>query len=158
MLAQATATLPFASGLVAEALAAPTHPWSVRLDGDGKQLMAKVGVKVVGIPVYKQVRLNVGPSPESVRAGRVMLLVSWETTGGPPVFPKMEGTLHVEPVGPAETRITLNATYDPPLGKLGALLDRGLMHRLATMTMIDFVDRLAEALIQDLVKAHNSHS
>lgn len=151
MLAQGTATLPFASDVVAEALAAPTHPWSVHLDGDGKKLMAKVGVKVVGIPVYKHVRLNIGASPESLREGRVMLPVSWETTGGPPVFPKMEGTLHVEPVGPAETRITLNATYDPPLGKLGALLDRGLMHRLATMTMLDFVDRLAQALSQELI-------
>ncbi|HET7421648.1 MAG TPA: hypothetical protein VFL27_14815 [Candidatus Dormibacteraeota bacterium] len=150
MLAQGTATLPYTSERVAAALASPDHPWSVGLDGDGRRLMAAVGVKVVGIPVYKHVRLKVGSMPYGARAGRVMLPVSWETTGGPPIFPKMEGTVHVEPAGPDLTRLTLNAMYDPPLGSLGALLDRALMHRLADMTMADFVERLAAALTREL--------
>ena len=146
MLAQGTATVPHPSQAVASALASPSHEWSVGLDGDGKQLMAKVGVVVAGIPVYRHVRLEVGSAPELLGDDRIMLPVRWETTGGPPIFPKMEGTLHVEPAGPHETRITLNATYDPPLGRLGALIDRGLMHRLANMTMADFVARLARRL------------
>lgn len=150
MLAQGTATLPYPSEAVAAALASPSHEWSVGLDGDGKQLMAKVGVVMAGIPVYRHVRLQVGTAPELLREDRIMLPVRWETRGGPPIFPKMEGTLHVEPEGPQCTRITLNATYDPPLGRLGALIDRGLMHRLATMTMADFVTRLARAVGEEL--------
>jgi len=153
MLAQGTATLPYASGVVAAALAGPTHPWSVALDGDGRKLMAKVGVKLAGVPVYRHVRLKVGTSSDDTRRDRVMLPVSWKTVGGPPIFPKMEGTLHVEPVGDGETRLILNATYDPPMGALGALIDRGLMHKLATMTMNDFVERLAAALSADLGSA-----
>lgn len=150
MLAQGTATLPYPSDAVTAALASPSHEWSVGLDGDGQKLMAKVGVKVAGIPVYKRVRLRVGAAPELLHDDRIMLPVSWETTGGPPVFPRMEGTLHVEPTGDGQTRITLNATYDPPLGRLGALIDRGLMHRLATMTMADFVTRLALAVGEEM--------
>lgn len=150
MLAQGMATLPYPSEAVAGALASPRHEWSVGLDGDGKKLMAKVGVVVAGIPVYRHVRLQVGAAPELLGDDRIMLPVRWETTGGPPLFPKMEGTLHVEPAGEHETRITLNATYDPPLGRLGALIDRGLMHRLADMTMADFVTRLARGLSDEL--------
>ena len=150
MLAQGTATLPYPSGTVAAALASPNHEWSVGLDRDGKELMSKAGIVVAGIAVYRHVQLHVGTAPELLHEDRIMLPVKWETTGGPPIFPKMEGTLHVEPAGPQETRITLNATYDPPLGRLGAVIDRGLMHRLATMTMADFVTRLARALGEEL--------
>lgn len=146
MLTQGTTTLAYSSRRVAAALASLDHTWSVGLDCDGCELMAKVGVTLAGIPVYKQVRLHVGAAPELLREDRVMLPVSWETAGGPPIFPKMAGTLHVEPAGPELTRITLNATYDPPLGALGALIDRSLMHRLARMTMMDFVERLAHVV------------
>lgn len=153
MLTQVTAMLPFTSDVVALALAKPSHPWSIRLNGGGSELMARVGVKLAGIPVYKQVKLEIGSSPDLLHDGRVMLPVSWATAGGPPIFPKLAGTIHVEPAGQTETRVTLNATYDPPLGKLGALLDRALMHRLAMMTMVDFVDRIVLALTEELSPA-----
>jgi len=62
----------------------------------------------------------------------------------------MEGTLHVKPKGDSLTRLSLNARYDPPLGKLGELIDRALMHRLAQITMQDFTERLARALSSGL--------
>jgi hypothetical protein len=157
MLAQGMATVPYTSDVVAAALAVPGRPWSVALDSDGQNLMAKVGVKVAGIPLYKQVRLEIGSRPDGLRKDRIMLPVRWHTVGGPPLFPKMEGTLHVEPDGDGGTRLTLNATYDPPLGRLGQVIDRGLMHRLATMTMRDFVDRLAGALAEDLRHPKSTH-
>ncbi len=150
MLARASADLPHPSELVAGALAAPTHPWSVALDGNGGALLAKVGLNLGGIPVYTHVQLQVGAVPEALRGDRVMLPVSWEAVGGPPIFPKMEGTLHVEPEGRQATRITLNASYDPPLGRLGELIERAVMHRIAQLTMSDFTERLAKALDEEL--------
>lgn len=79
-----------------------------------------------------------------------MLPVSWEAVGGLPIFPSMEGTVHVEPSGPGSTKLTLNARYDPPLGKLGELVDRAVMHRVAQDTMTDFVERLGQALAAEL--------
>ncbi len=150
MLAHASAMLPHPSVAVTNALIAPDHPWSVALDGDGGTLLAKVGVNIGKLQVYKHVQLKVGLSSAALRAGRVMLPVSWEAVGGPPIFPKMEGTLHVEPEGDSLTRLSLNARYDPPLGKLGELIDRALMHRLAQITMQDFTERLARALSSGL--------
>jgi hypothetical protein len=150
MLAQASATLPYPSAKVAVLLATPDHPWTVSLDGGGDELLARVGVSVGRLSVYKGVRLYVGASSATLRADRVMLPVSWEAVGGPPIFPKMGGTLHVEPQGVGTTRLTLNATYDPPLGKLGRLIDRALMHRVADLTMTDFVERLVRALTVEL--------
>ena len=75
-----------------------------------------------------------------------MLPVSWEAVGGPPHFPMMEGTIHVQPDQAGHTKLTLNARYDPPLGRLGELLDTAAMHRVAEATMRDFLERLAGKL------------
>lgn len=115
MLAQGSATVPYVSSRVVTALAEPNHPWVVLLDGNGREHLAKVGVSIGGLRIYKHVRLQVGASTATLRRDSVMLPVTWQAVGGPPIFPKMEGTLHVEPGGPETTKLTLNARYDPPL-------------------------------------------
>ena len=146
MFAQHSVTIPHPAVEVSALFASPKREWIVSLDADGDQLLARVGVKVGRIPVFKQVRLRVGRVPSVLPADRVMLPVGWESVGGPPIFPRMEGTLHVQPEGELSTRLTLNASYDPPFGKLGELIDRALLHRLAQATMEDFVNRLAANL------------
>ncbi len=150
MFAQASTTIPYSSNAVGATLVARSHPWSVALDGDGGELLAKVGLTIGPLPVYKHVRLQVGAVPEALHNERAMLPVRWEVVGGPAIFPKMEGTLHVEPAGARATKITLNASYDPPLGKLGELIDRAVMHHVAQITMNDFIERLALALTAEL--------
>ena len=150
MLAQASTTMPYPSSTVAAALADPAHPWAVSLDTDGRAQLARIGVNIGRVSIYKQVRLEVGASTATLRSESVMLPVSWVALGGPPVFPKMEGTLHVEPDGAGGCKLTLNARYDPPMGKLGVLIDRALMHRIAQATMGDFVERLAGAVASEL--------
>lgn len=146
MLAQGSITLPHPSHAVAAALTADGEPWSVALDGGGRELLSRVGITIGRLELYKQVQLEIGVSAASVRRERLMLPVSWKAAGGPPIFPSMEGTLHVEPEGAEATRLTLNARYDPPLGRLGQLVDRVLMHRIAEITMADFTARLAAEL------------
>lgn len=113
-------------------------------------MLAKVGVSIGPVPVYKHVRLEIGLSSAALLPESVMLPVSWVAIGGPPIFPKMEGTLHAEAEGPELTRLTLNARYDPPMGRVGELIDRAMMHRVAALTMADFVERLARALAAEL--------
>ncbi len=138
---------------VVSALVAPRREWSVMLNGGGHSLLAKVGIAIGPIPLYKRVRLEVGASAAALRDDRVMLPVSWTAVGGPPLFPKMEGTLHAEPDGPGRTKLTLNARYDPPFGVVGKVIDVAVMHRAAQITMTDFVDRLAVALMKEIRKA-----
>jgi hypothetical protein len=150
LFAQHAVTLPYPSGRVAALVAAPSHPWSIALDGDGRDLLARVGIRIGQVPIYKQVQLTVGEQRSAIPADRVMVPVSWEAVGGPPLFPSMEGTLHVKPAGVGATILTLNARYDPPLGTIGHLLDRALMHHLAQATIEDFVVRLATVLSAEL--------
>jgi hypothetical protein len=143
MLAQHVVTLPYPSELVAAVFADPEHRWTVGLDGDGREHLARVGVRIGRMPIYKHVRLILGSAPIAIEADRLMLFVDWEATGGPPLFPRMQGTLHINPVEAGVTRLTLNASYDPPLGPLGDLIDRALMHRVAQATVEDLLERLA---------------
>ena len=150
MFAQGTTLVPYSSIAVTRILTDPRHHWTISLDGGGQAQLAKVGVKVGNVPVYKHVRLEVGSAYVASHRESVMLAVRWTAVGGPPMFPRMEGTLHADPYGPQSTRLTLNARYDPPMGALGDLIDRALMHRLAQSTMDDFVVRLGAALAEEL--------
>jgi hypothetical protein len=150
VLAQGTTLIPYPSIAVTKVLTAPGHHWTISLDGDGKAQLAKVGLKIGNVPIYKHVRLKIGSSNVAAHRESVMLAVSWTAAGGPPLFPRMEGTLHADPYGSQSTRLTLNARYDPPMGTLGNMIDRALMHRLAQSTMNDFVLRLAASLTDAL--------
>ena len=150
LFAQHSVTLAYPSDKVAALVAAPRHAWSVGLDGGGGDLLAKVGIRIGPLPIYKRVRLTLGELPAAKPKDRIMLPVSWEAVGGPPLFPSMEGILHVFPEEAETTRLTLNASYDPPLGELGKLIDRAHLHRLAQATMKDFLERLATSLEAEL--------
>ena len=150
MLAQAMTLIPYKSSAVARVLIDRKHPWSVSLDGDGGELLAKVGLSIGRVAVYKHVRLEIGTAEGVAARDRMMLPVNWSAVGGPPVFPRMEGTFHVDPYGSESTRLTLNARYDPPVGAFGALIDRTLMHHLAQATMDDFMERVAASVTEEL--------
>ena len=150
MFAQHKVVVAHPARRVAAIMAAPDHPWTVGLDGDGRQLLATVGVRIGRLPIYKHVQLTLGTLPSAVPTDRLMLPVSWQAVGGPPLFPRMEGTIHVEPGQAGYTKLTLNARYDPPLGKLGELIDVALMHRMAQATISDFLERLVGRLESEL--------
>jgi hypothetical protein len=54
----------------------------------------------------------------------------------------------VTPEGEDAVMLTLAGVYRPPLRKLGAVLDRAVLSRVALATVRDFLDRLG-AVIQD---------
>ena len=147
MFAEASVTLAFPLDRVERELTDPGQQWAASLDGvGGADLLAAVGVRLGAIPVYKHVRLTLGSPIVHIRPGRTVLPISWQAAGGPPLFPRMDGSLEVESVDASATRLTLKASYDPPLGRLGELVDRTLLNRLAAGTMKDFVVRVAERL------------
>lgn len=77
----------------------------------------------------KEVQIVVG-TPAS-RPGAVFVPISWKATGADVLFPVLEADLIVEAVGDHMTQITLRGSYKPPLGPVGRLLDRALLHHLA---------------------------
>ncbi|MCA1840003.1 MAG: hypothetical protein ABR507_02635 [Actinomycetota bacterium] len=77
----------------------------------------------------------------------VVILISWEATGATALFPKMDAELRLAPVSPSISKLGIEGSYEPPLGTIGRVINRALLHRVAEATIKHFIDRLGEALL-----------
>ena len=109
---------------------------------DGEDLYARVGPSEAGYA--KRVRLEIGV-PELRRAGLVYP-VKWTASGASALFPKLTANLVLSHVGRERTKLTLEGTYDPPLGAIGRVVDRALLKNVAEATVQDWVERIARAV------------
>jgi hypothetical protein len=55
----------------------------------------------------------------------------------------MDAELVLSPLGES-THVEFRGVYTPPMGAVGAILDRVAMHRLAEATVRNFLERLVE--------------
>ena len=67
----------------------------------------------------------------------------WHGTG---LFPALEADLILAAKGQDQTQVTLHGYYRPPFGRLGAGLDRALMHRVASATIRALLHSVADTL------------
>jgi hypothetical protein len=97
----------------------------------------------VGIPgLSKLVRVQVRELAWTDQSGG--LAIRWEATGpGGGLFPVMDADLTVAPIGERATILTLAGAYRPPLGAMGAALDRVILHRAASATIQAFLVQVA---------------
>jgi hypothetical protein len=66
----------------------------------------------------------------------LVIPLRWEVTGpAGTLFPALDANLELEAVNPAVSRLSIIGRYEPPLGKLGATLDRAGMSKVASATM-----------------------
>jgi hypothetical protein len=77
-----------------------------------------------------------GPLP----MGRVEM--SWEPLDHTDIYPVVRADLEIEPIDHERTMVSLLASYDPPLGRVGAVVDRVAMHRIAESALRRFFERL----------------
>ncbi len=71
----------------------------------------------------------------------------WEATGpAAGLFPALDANLTLAPGGEHQAQLALTGTYRAPFGRLGAALDRALLHRVATMTAATLLTELASAI------------
>jgi hypothetical protein len=100
-----------------------------------------------GISKQVQVRL-IGPVR---RDATTTVWLRWEATGpAGGLFPVLDADLLLRPEGMEKTRMTLNGCYRPPLGRLGAGLDRAVLHRVATATIRALLRGIADALAEPM--------
>jgi hypothetical protein len=109
----------------------------------GEDLRARVGP---GRLIAKEVVVSLGPAVMS-RRGPV-LPVRWRATGAEALFPSLEGELVLSDRDGSGTTLHLQATYRPPFGSVGDMMDRLLLARVAKATVEDWVERMAEWLNQ----------
>ncbi|HEU4319632.1 MAG TPA: hypothetical protein VFS66_06085 [Acidimicrobiia bacterium] len=116
---------------------------------EGEDLYARVGPANAGYA--KTVRLEIGV-PEIRKAGLVYS-ISWTAAGAKALFPRLTADLTLIHVGRERTKLSLDGTYEPPLGPLGRAVDRVLLKNVAESTVQDWVDRVAAAVSSDRTAA-----
>lgn len=111
---------------------------------DGARLLSELGFKVGDRRVGRQIELELG---EALRGARLTVRpVRWHAAANAGLFPELDGHIEVAALGAGSTQLGLSANYRPPLGLIGKLADRTLLHRVAEVTVKDFVERVAGRL------------
>ena len=119
--------------------------WASEAYRDGEDIRARMAVGKAPM-LAKEVSLHVG---EPIRAhAHTTVPLMWDATGSPGLFPRMLADLIVAPLGSSRAQLTFRGSYDPPLGPVGEMLDRALLHRVAEASVKAFMDRIASALGQ----------
>lgn len=111
---------------------------------EGEQLRARVGPSAT---VAHEVKLDIGIA--EVHSSGLVYPIHWTAQGAGLLFPELNADLILSKAGPDTTVLNLKATYQPPLGVLGRLVDRALLGRVAEATVVDWMDRLSDALSSD---------
>ena len=90
-----------------------------------------------------------GQGGQPVRvASKLVLPIRWTASGVSGLFPALEADLEVAPLGPDRTQLAMSARYEPPFGPIGRAIDRAVLFRVAEATLKDFLDRVANALVE----------
>jgi hypothetical protein len=85
---------------------------------------------------------------EPVRRGATITVpLRWEATGAAgELFPVLDADLIMASHGDDQTLLELTGSYRPPFGRVGAALDRAILHRLATATIRSLLEGLSDAI------------
>lgn len=89
-----------------------------------------------GPAVRKAALLDIGPVREAGDA--LFIPVAWRSASLMPLFPVFAGQLEITRSG-----LVLAGRYAPPLGRVGLLIDQGLLNFVATRTAQAFLARVA---------------
>lgn len=82
-----------------------------------------------------------------IRGDVAVMVLRWEAAGtGGGLFPVLDADIALSRNGRSQTQLAVTGAYRPPLGPLGAALDRVLLRRVATATIQHFVMLLTEPL------------
>jgi hypothetical protein len=86
-------------------------------------------------------------SDMTIRKDFALVAVRWEAAGpGGALFPALDADIRLSPAGDDATTLAVSGVYRPPLGGLGAGLDRVLLHRVAEATIRAFTRDIATAI------------
>lgn len=122
-------------------LRADLEQWADIAYREGEDLRSRVG-PIDGLA--KSISLEIGLG-EIHRSGLVYP-IKWTASGASALFPELNADLALSQMGPHMTSLSLDGTYEPPLGVVGRVVDRVVLGRVADATVRNWMDRLADAL------------
>jgi hypothetical protein len=137
---------PFAE--VDEELTAGAARWMPAMaqhaNGHGVKLLSELGFDVGKRRIGRPIEVKLGVPTRT--AGVTLLPVRWRAATKAGLFPELEGQLEIAKLGLTTTQVGLSASYEPPLGLVGKIADRALLHRVAEATVQDFMTRIGDRL------------
>ena len=110
----------------------------------GELLLTEVGFEVEARRIDKEVEIRLG-SVYRIPT-KTLLPLSWRATGAERMFPQLDADIEVAGLGARRTQLSISARYRPPMGAVGRVLDRAMLHRVAEATIKDFLDGVAERI------------
>jgi hypothetical protein len=113
-------------------------------NGDGEKLLSELGFNLGKRRIGRRIKVEIG-APRAV-SGLMFMPIRWESATEAGLFPTLEGVLELAALGSARTQLGLSANYEPPLGLVGKVADRALFHRVAEVTVKDFLERISALL------------
>jgi len=131
--------------LVLQAMLGDPGKWLPGLARDAAdRLVTDLAVLVGNVRVARSVEVDV--TPPTIYPDRCEICVAWKAAEDAAFFPGLTGAFKLEHMGPAQSRLSFDATYEPPARVLGQLVDRTFMHRTAEASVREFVLRTARTL------------
>lgn len=125
-----------------EGVRAHLDDWAGVAYRDGEELRSSVGPNPEGYA--KKIRLDIGMA--EIRTAGVVYPITWTAVGARGLFPRLTADLVLSHVGHDRTKLSLQGTYEPPLGAIGRAVDRAILRNVAESTVQDWVDRIAAAV------------
>ena len=111
---------------------------------------AQLRVEIAGIELGTDIDIDVREiderRSEATSAPRTCLQLAWEAARRPRLFPFMRAELAIYPLAPSATQLDFSGRYEPPLGILGSAMDAVVGHRLAEVSVHQFVTDVAAYL------------
>lgn len=113
---------------------------------------ARLHVRIAAIDVGTDVDIQVTGVEQDFAYDQpaTRLTLKWQAASNPGVFPSMIATLTIFPLSPTETQLELSGQYEPPMGKVGEVIDAALGRRLAEASVSSFIKEVAGWLREEL--------
>jgi hypothetical protein len=136
----ADVVLPVPARLAAERLTQ-----AFQAAGHGGPVLMTVGPGHAGRGVGKRVRVSLARADR--RGSTEVFELRWEPVGpAASAYPTLDACLGITPVDVMSSLLSIVASYRPPLGILGATIDRAALSRVADATVASVLHRLADAV------------
>src|SRR5512134_2837908 len=110
----------------------------------GEHLLAEVGFALEDHRIDKEVEIRLGSAYRI--PSKTLLPMTWRATGAERLFPQLDADIEVASLVSSRTLLSISARYRPPMGTVGRVLDRAMLHRVAEATIKDFLDRVGERI------------
>jgi hypothetical protein len=98
-------------------------------------------------------------SDMTIHEDYAIVAIRWETVGpGGALFPALDADIKLTPAGDDATMLAVSGVYRPPLGGLGAGLDRVILHRAAQASIRAFAHQIGAAIAHPAVSPATGHT